>query len=123
MELKALHWNGLRDTLVIENQYISSRNVSENCLGIIIHGVPQGSILRPLLFLIYVIDLFKATNPLIEVMFADDIDFFLFHKNIDTIFASMNVEVENIWTWFKSNKFSVNVDKTKRLLFHPLSKE
>ena len=122
MELKALHWNGLRATLVIENQYISSRNVSKNCLGII-HGVPQGSILRPLLFLIYVIDLFKATNPLIEVMFADDIDFFLFHKNIDTIFASINVEVENIWTWFKSNKFSVNVDKTKRLLFHPLSKE
>ena len=97
MELKALHWNGLRATLVIENQYISSRNVSKNSLGII-HGVPQGSILRPLLFLIYVIDLFKATNPLIEVMFADDIDFFLFHKNIDTIFASMNVEVENIWT-------------------------
>ena len=34
----------------------------------------------------------------------------------------MNVELENVSTWFKSNKLSLNVDKTKWLLFHPLSK-
>ena len=55
-----------------------------------------------------------------EVMFADDTNLFLSHKNIDTLFAIMNVELENVSTWFKSNKLSLNVDKTKWSLFHPL---
>ena len=70
-------------------QYISSQDASENCLDIIC-GVPQGSILGLLLFLIFVNDLFKASNPLMEVMFADDTNLFISHKNIDTLFASMN---------------------------------
>ena len=52
-----------------------------------------------------------------EVMFADDINLFLCHKNIDTLFAIMNVELGNVSTWFKSNKLSLNVDKTKWSLF------
>ena len=64
----------------------------------------------------------KASNSLIEVMFADDRNLFLSHKNIDTLFASMNKELENVSTWFKSNKLSLNIDKTSWLLFHLLSK-
>ena len=57
-----------------------------------------------------------------EVMFANDTNLFLSHKNIDTLFAIMIVELENVSTWFKSNKLSLNVDKTKWSLFHPLLK-
>ena len=57
-----------------------------------------------------------------EVMFTDDTNLFLSHKNIDTPFAIMNVVLENVSTWFKSNKSSLNVDQTKWSLFHPLSK-
>ena len=57
-----------------------------------------------------------------ERMFADDTNLFLSHKNIDTLFDSMNVELANVSKWFKSNKLSLNVHKTKWLLFHPLSK-
>ena len=57
-----------------------------------------------------------------KLMFADDTNLFLTHKNIDTLFNSMNVELANVSTWFKSNKLSLNVDKTKWFLFHPLSK-
>ena len=39
-----------------------------------------------------------------EVMFADDANLFLSHKNTDTLFTIMNAEIENISTWFKSNK-------------------
>ena len=81
-------------------QYISSQDVSENCLDIIC-GVPQGYILGQLFFLIYVNDLFKVSNSLMEVMVADDTNLFLSHKNIDTFFASMNVELQNVSTWFK----------------------
>ena len=55
-------------------------------------------------------------------MFAGDTNLFLSHKNIDTVFVSMNVELENVSKWFKSNKLFLNVDKTKWWLFHPLSK-
>ena len=55
-------------------------------------------------------------------MFADDTNVFPCHRNIDTLFDSINVELANVSTWFKSKKLSLNVDKTKWLLFHPLSK-
>ena len=54
-------------------------------------------------------------------MFGDDTNLFLSHKNIDTPFDSMNVELANFSTWFKSNKLSLNINKTKWLLFHLLS--
>ena len=91
----ALEW--FKSYLSNRKQYISSQSISENCLDIIC-AVPQESILGPLLFLIYVNDLFKASNPLMEVMFADDTNLFISHKNIDTLFASMNKELENVST-------------------------
>ena len=62
------------------------------------------------------------SNPLVDLTFADDTNLFLFHKNIDTLFDSMNVELANVSKWFKPSKLSLNVDKTKWLLFHPISK-
>ena len=48
-----------------------------------------------------------------ELLFADDTNLFPSHKNIDTPFDSMNVELANVSTWFKLNILSLNVDKTK----------
>ena len=64
----------------------------------------------------------KASDPLMEVMFADDTNLFLFHKNVDTLFAITDLELENVSTWFKSNNLPLIVDKTKWSLFHPFSK-
>ena len=57
-----------------------------------------------------------------ELKFADDTNLFMSHENIDTLFDGMNVELENVSTWFKSKTLPLNVDKTKWLLFHPISK-
>ena len=57
-----------------------------------------------------------------ELMFVDVTNLFLSRKNTDALFNGINVELANVSTWFKSNKLSLNVDKTKWLLFHPLSK-
>ena len=57
-----------------------------------------------------------------EVMFVDDTNFFFSDKNIDTLFAIVNVELENISTRFTSNNLSLNVDKNKWSLFHLLLK-
>ena len=71
-----------------------SNVLSINC------GVPQGSILGPLLFLLYVNDLHNASNILQPIMFADDTNLFYTHKNIKELFKVMNLELINIQQWF-----------------------
>ena len=95
---------------------------STKCRNIIC-GVPQGSILGPLLFLIYVNDLYIAAPEITAVMFADDTSLFLSDKNIENLFSKMNDELKNVSIWFKANKLSLNITKTKFSLFHPSRKK
>ena len=81
------------------------------------YGVPQGSILGPLLFIIYVNDMYKAVNKLNVIMFADDTNLFISGKNIKEIFKSMNDQLSSINNWFKANKLSLNIDKTHYTFF------
>ena len=109
----ALKWFTSR--LSNRKQYIFSQDVFKNCLDIIC-SVPIGSILGSLLFLAYVNDLFKASNSLMELMFSDDTNLFLSHKNIYALFGSMDMEFANVSTWFKSSKLSLNINKIIWLL-------
>lgn len=81
-------------------------------------GVPQGSILGPLLFLIYVNDLPIASPALSTIMFADDTNLFYSSSNIENLFHKVNRELIKISDWFKANKLSLNAKKTKYTLFH-----
>ena len=85
-------------------------------------GVPQGSILGPLLFLIYVNDLHKATELLNTILFADDTNLFYSHTNIKILFDTMNKELNKIAEWFKANKLSLNATKTRYTFFHSSAK-
>ena len=104
-------------------QFVSFDNGKSTTLLKILCGVPQGSILGPLLFLIYVNDLHKASSDLLPVMFADDTNIFLSSKNIIELFSKMNQELKNIALWFQCNKLSLNVKKTKFSLFHSARKK
>ena len=53
-----------------------------------------------------------------EIMFADDTNLFYSHKNIVTLFETVNKELYNINLWFQANKLSLNTKKTKFVLFH-----
>ena len=79
-------------------------------------GVPQGSILGPLLFIIYINDICNISKLLKFIMFADDTIFFLSHEN-KCIQKILNSELQNLVTWFKVNKLSLNIEKTNFILF------
>ena len=80
-------------------------------------GVPQGSILGPLLFLIYINDLNKFSNILNTILFADDTSLFYSNKDINILFQTFNKELDKLTQWFKSNKLSLNIRDVLKLKF------
>lgn len=79
-------------------------------------GVPQGSILGPILFLIYINDLQNSTD-LFPIIFADDTNLFYNARSVDLCIAKMNGEMVSVLQWIRSNKLSLNVEKTNYIVF------
>ena len=91
-------------------------NSCESQLKDIICGVPQGSILGPLLFILYVNDVTNTSNVLDFIMFADDTTILYSHENIESKINLINKELEEVSNWFKANKLSVNASKTNYMI-------
>ena len=80
-------------------------------------GVPQGSILGPLLILIYVNDLQNASTLFHAITFADDTNLFMAASSIGSLCESVNSELEKVKTWLNCNRLSLNVSKTSYQLY------
>ena len=80
-------------------------------------GVPQGSCLGPLLFLIYVNDFPFASSQLTSVLFADDTTISCSHHSYENLVALMNAELIYIKNWTDSNRLTINISKTNAIVY------
>ena len=81
------------------------------------HGVPQGSVLGPLLFLIYINDLHNAITYSDTYHFADDTNLLNIDSSYKKMQTKMNYDLKSLYKWLLSNKISLNTAKTELIFF------
>ena len=124
--LKKLEHYGIRDVaknwfcsyLSYRKQFVSLGGVSSNYLPISC-GVPQGSILGPLLFIIYINDMHNAIKFSKVHHFADDTNLLFSHKNPKILRKRVNADLALLFDWLCANRLSLNVGKTEFVIFRP----
>ena len=107
-----------RSYLTSRKQRVKLNNVTSNYLDITC-GVPQGSILGPLLFLLYINDMNRAVKHSTIHHFADDTNLLCKEKNPKILRIKMNQDLNLIFQWLCANRLSLNVAKTEFIIFKP----
>ena len=104
------------DYLSNRNQFVSFKgtNSLEKRINI---GVPQGSILGPVLFLIYINDFCNIVQTGKQILFADDANYYETGSNFREVLDRVNRNLKLIVKWFRANKLSINLIKSESMLF------
>ena len=111
----ALSW--FHNYLSNRQQYVCINGTNSDMLPITC-GVPQGSILGPLLFLIYVNDLASVSKHAATILFADDTNLIYTSKSYENFTIMIEKDLKKISNWFKLNKLALNETKTNYIIFH-----
>ena len=100
-------------------QYVYCNDTYSNVLDMVC-GVPQGSVLGPTLFLMYVNDMINCIKFSKLQLFADDTITSLSGKNLHVLFNLLKQEIKILMLWFRANKLSLNFDKTFYSIFRSI---
>lgn len=106
----------LKDYLNERNQAVKLNNQMSS-LKSYHFGVPQGSILGPLFFLVYVNDLKNCLSNTFPVLYADDTNIFMSGRDVGSMTALFNNDLANLSEWLRSNRLSLNLSKTHSMIF------
>ena len=106
----------LKSYLSNRKQFVNIDGCSSELLDVIC-GVPQGSILGPTLFILYINDIFNVSNLVKFILFADDTNVFCAGDNQLELECMLNSELAKLCKWFAVNKLSLNLSKTSYMLF------
>ena len=98
------------------SQFVNLDEINSDIYKVVC-GVPQGSILRPKLFILYINDLCKVSNIVKSILFADDRNFYNSGFDLKELCVNINKELEKLNEWFALNKLSLNVSKTNFMRF------
>ena len=96
-----------------QQYFMVNGHVSSN--KTVVWGVPQGSVLGPLLFLLHINDLFLSSNYLSFILFADDTNIFLRHKDLASLTRMVNQELSHVSSWFNANKNALSSVESRLL--------
>ena len=122
--LKKLHKYGIRGvahqwvTSYLKNrsQFVQVHNVTSEICSLTC-GVPQGSVLGPKLFILYVNDIVNVSKMLKCILFADDTTLFYCGEHLVEVLRVVETELRIMSNWFSINKLSLNIEKTKLMIF------
>ena len=98
--------NWFKSYLSFREQFVECNNCKSD-RKLITHRVPQGSILGPLLFILYINDFSKSSDLLFSILFADDTSIFIEGTAYSSILNDMNRELGKVDKWLKSDKLTL----------------
>ena len=116
----ALNW--ITSYLNNRKQFVEFNNVKSSYQTVKC-GIPQGSILGPLLFIMYINDISNSSNLLNFILFADDTNIFYSSKDLSNAKNTLHHELEKVIDWLIANQLSLNLKKTNYIIFKPRQKK